>query len=139
MAKKKKASESGKFVIHMSTGMIRMMVDIILYVGVVLAVIACSRYAFDFCYQVFGPVAVESEEKGKEVEFYIELGDSTMEVSKKMERNGLIKNDLAFYLKAKLNNANIQPGSYLLKTSMQYGEILDLISKQPEAETPKVE
>lgn len=133
---KKRASESSKFILKMSNGLIRLFFDVLLYVFVSIVIVQSCRYAFDFCYQVFGPVAVaEEDEEGEEVEFYIASGDSTREIAKKMERSGLIKNDLAFYIKAKLNDANIQPGTYLLNTSMTYSELLETISSLPAAGT----
>ncbi len=128
---KKKASESGKFILKMSNGMIRLFFDLLLYVTVSIVVVQSCRYAYDFCYQIFGPVSVAEQEDGEEIEFYIASGDSTREIAKKMERSGLVQNELAFFIKAQLNDANIQPGTYVLNSSMTYGEILDAISSLP--------
>ncbi len=136
MKKKKRASESSKFVLNMSNGLIRLFFDVLFYVFISIAIVKTCRYAFDFCYQVFGPVAAaekgegekKEEDKKKKIEFYIASGDSTKEVAKKLERNGLIKNALAFYLKTKLNKYNIQPGTYELNPEMTYGEILNVIA-----------
>lgn len=137
MRKKKRASESSKFVLKMSNGLIRLFFDVLFYVFISIVIVQACRYAYDFCYQVFGPVSAAAEGKGEEIEFYIASGDSTKEISKKLERNGLIKDDMAFYLKAKLNKINIQPGTYMLNTEMTYGEILDVISKMSQL-TPEV-
>lgn len=128
MKKKKRASESSKFVLNMSNGLIRLFFDVLFYVFISIVIVQACRYAFDFCYQVFGPVAVAEKDKGEDIEFYIASGDSTKEVAKKLERNGLIKNNLAFYLKTKLYKYNIQPGTYILNSEMTYGEILDTIA-----------
>ena len=132
MGKKKKKSKAGHYVISMSNDIIRLLIDILFYVLVAVAIIQLSRYAKSFCYQVFGNVQVDDYEHGVEKDILIELGDSTRDVGKRLEREGIIVNELSFYVKVKINKLNIMPGTYKLRTDMNYNEILDIIAVSTE-------
>ena len=132
MSKKKKKSKAGHYVISMSNDIIRLLIDILFYVLVAVAIIQLSRYAKRFCYQVFGNVQVDDYEHGVEKDILIELGDSTRDVGKRLEREGIIVNELSFYVKVKINKLNIMPGTYKLRTDMNYNEILDIIAVSTE-------
>ncbi|MBR4812488.1 MAG: endolytic transglycosylase MltG [Lachnospiraceae bacterium] len=132
MSKKKKKSKAGHYVISMSNDIIRLLIDILFYVLVAVAIIQLSRYAKSFCYQVFGNVQVDDYEHGVEKDILIELGDSTRDVGKRLEREGIIVNELSFYVKVKINKLNIMPGTYKLRTDMNYNEILDIIAVSTE-------
>ncbi len=126
---KKDKLDTGKYLLSMSNSVARFFFDILFYLAVVIAVIFCSRYAYSFCYQVFGSDAVSTTEDAIEIECLIQSGDSTREVAKKLERDGVIKDDLSFYVKCKVLNANIMPGTYILRTDMDYADILAIIAK----------
>ncbi len=132
MGKKKKKSKAGHYVISMSNDIIRLLIDILFYVLVAVAIIQLSRYAKSFCYQVFGNVQVDDYEHGVEKDILIELGDSTRDVGKRLEREGIIVNELSFYVKVKINKLNIMPGTYKLRTDMNYNEILDITAVSTE-------
>ena len=132
MSKKKKKSKAGHYVISMSNDIIRLLIDILFYVLVAVAIIQLSRYAKSFCYPVFGNVQVDDYEHGVEKDILIELGDSTRDVGKRLEREGIIVNELSFYVKVKINKLNIMPGTYKLRTDMNYNEILDIIAVSTE-------
>jgi UPF0755 protein len=53
-----------------------------------------------------------------------------MEIAKKLEFNNLIVNKYSFYLKTKFKDYNVFPGTYVLNTSMDYDEILTVITDQ---------
>ena len=75
---------------------------------------------------------VDDYEHGVEKDILIELGDSTRDVGKRLEREGIIVNELSFYVKVKINKLNIMPGTYKLRTDMNYNEILDIIAVSTE-------
>lgn len=126
MAKKK--SIGGKFLMKLTGSAARLFFDILFYSIAIIGILFLTKYSYRFCYQLFGPVSVDSEENAKETEFYIEPGDSTKEVAKKLERCGLVVNDTTFYIKTKMLNATIMPGDYMLNSGMDYEEILTVIS-----------
>ena len=132
MSKKKRKSKAGRYVLSMSNGAIRLIIDVLFYVFVAFAIIQLARYAKSFCYQVFGNVQVDDFEHGVEKDILIEIGDSTRDVGKRLEREGIIVNELSFYVKVKINKLNIMPGTYKLRTDMNYNEILDIIAVSTE-------
>jgi Predicted periplasmic solute-binding protein len=133
MSKKKKKTKAGRYVISMSNSVIRLFIDILFYVLVAFAIYKFSIYAKSFCYQVFGNVQVDDYEHGVEKDIMIELGDSTRDVGKRLEREGIIVNEFSFYIKVKINKLNIMPGIYKLRTDMNYNEILNIIAVSTEA------
>ena len=132
MSKRKRKSKAGRYVISMSSDIIRLFIDILFYVLVAFAIVKLSLYAKSFCYQVFGNVQVDDYEHGVEKDILIELGDSTRDVGKRLEREGIIVNEFSFYIKVKINKLNIMPGTYKLRTDMNYNEILDIIAVSTE-------
>ena len=129
---KKKNSMMSNLVISLSTDVTRLIIDVLFYILIAFLIVRVSLYAKDFCYQLFGNVTMADYEHGEEKEIFIEAGDSTRDIAKRLEREGLIVNDLSFYVKVKINKYNIIPGTYKLRTSMNYNEILDVISVSTE-------
>ncbi len=132
MSKKKKKSQVGRMVISSSNFVSRIVLDAVFYVFVAIFIYRFSIYARDFCFQLFGNVSVQTAENAVEKEIFIETGDSTRDIAKRLEREGLIVDELSFYVKVKINKFNIIPGTYTLRTDMNYNEILDIISKATE-------
>ena len=108
---------------------LRVVSNILFYVFVAFLIFNVSRLMYDFTYQLYGPVSVAgSKENGTDLEVVIEKGDATMDVATKLETNLAIVNKYAFYLKAKLQEAVIMPGTYEINNAMTYDEILDVIT-----------
>lgn len=132
MSKKKRKSQAGRYVISMSNGIVRLFIDLLFYVIVAYAIYKLSIYARSFSYQLFGSVQVDDYDHAVEKDILIELGDSTRDVGKRLERDGIIVNELSFYIKVKINKLNIMPGTYKLRTDMNYDEILNIIAVSTE-------
>ena len=132
MSKKKRKSKAGRYVISMSNGIVRFFIDLLFYVIVAYAIYKLSIYAKSFSYQLFGSVQVDDYDHAVEKDILIELGDSTRDVGKRLERDGIIVNELSFYIKVKINKLNIMPGTYKLRTDMNYDEILNIIAVSTE-------
>lgn len=108
---------------------LRVVSNILFYVFVAFLIFNVSRLMYDFTYQLYGPVSVAgTEANGTNIEVVIEKGDATMDVATKLETNLAIVNKYAFYLKAKLQEAVIMPGTYEINNAMTYDEILDVIT-----------
>ena len=67
-------------------------------------------------------------EPGYQVEVQILKGESTMSIASKLEVSNVIQNKYSFYVKTKLKKYDIMPGTFVLNTSMDYDEILDVIT-----------
>ena len=73
------------------------------------------------------------------MEFFIQSGDSTKEVAAKLMREGLIIDNYSFYAKSLLSKSNIQPGTYILRSDMDYDTILKIITRYKEPEQSELE
>ncbi len=120
-------STSVRVTLKVSSFILRMLLNIIFYALVVVAVIYVSKLAYNFTYQLYGPVTVD-EPPGRKIHIEIKKGDSTMDVAKKLELNRAIVNKYSFFIKTKLQDKNIKAGTYEIYSSMTYDEILDIIT-----------
>lgn len=126
-------STSVKLTLKITSFIIRFLLNIVFYILVVMLIINVSKSAFDFTYQLYGPVTMD-EAPGVTIDnFVIKKGESTMNVASKLELNRVIKNKYAFYLKVKLQNIALMPGVYTVNTSMTYNEIINVISNYDES------
>ncbi len=120
-------STTVKLTIKITSFILKLLVNIFVYIVIILLTINFSRIAYDFTYQLYGPVTVDAA-PGTDMIFVIQDGDSTMNVATKLENQLLVKNKYAFYLKSKLQKVVIMPGSYALNSSMTYDEIINIIT-----------
>jgi UPF0755 protein len=118
---------STKLTLKVASFILRLLLNALFYIIVIIFTVNCSRAAFDFTYQLYGPVIAEAH-PGTDVYFEIVHGEKTMDIASKLELKMLIKNKYSFYLKTKLEKSNIIPGTYALNTSMTYDEILAKIT-----------
>jgi len=125
--KKKKTDIGTGLALGFTSFMLQMFVTVLFYVIVILIVSNLSSTAYEFCYEIYGTVTVDKA-PGRDVTIQIEDGESTMNVAKKLELNRVIVNDTTFYIRTKLSEKTIFPGTYILNTSMSYEEILDVIA-----------
>lgn len=122
-----KKSTSGKLALRLAGAITRFILNIIFYVLVVAAVYKGATFLYNFSYEVFGSVA-RTEEPGTNVPVQIYRGETTMNIATKLETSLVIVDKYSFYVKTKLKNYDIMPGTYILNTSMDYDEILEIIS-----------
>jgi UPF0755 protein len=120
-------STSVKATLKITSFIIRLLMNIMFYILVIFLIVGISRKAFQFAYQLYGPVRVE-EAPGKDIIFQIKKGESSMDVASKLERNRVIVNKYSFYVKTKLQGAEIMAGTYEINSSMTYDEILNTIT-----------
>lgn len=116
-------------ILKILNAIMRVFMNIIFYGAVVWLTVEAGKFAYNFSYQVFGSVPA-SEEPGKDYDFQVAKGDSTMQIAEKLEFNNLIVNKYSFYLKTKLKKHKIYPGTYVLNTAMDYNDILNIITDQ---------
>ncbi|MDD3173616.1 MAG: endolytic transglycosylase MltG [Herbinix sp.] len=105
----------------------RLLLNIIFYILVIILIVNVSKLAYNFTYQLYGPVTVE-QAPGTDIIFQVKEGESTMDIASKLELNLAITNKYAFYLKAKLQKSVIMPGTYKLNSSMTYDDIITVIT-----------
>lgn len=124
-----KKSTSGKLALRFTGAIIRFVLNILFYACVVFVIVRGCTYVYHFSYQVFGSVSREAE-PGNDVTVQILRGETTMNIASKLETGLLIMDKYSFYVKTKLKDYSIMPGTYVLNTSMDYNDILEVITDQ---------
>lgn len=104
-----------------------MVLNVVFYAFIIFLIYRACIFVYDFTYQVFGDTTVDAA-PGKNVEINIENGASTMDIASALEVNKVIQNRYSFYIRVKSMSYKIYAGKYILNTSMNYGEILDVIT-----------
>lgn len=122
-----KKSTSGKLALRLTGAITRFILNIIFYILVAAAVYKGATFLYHFSYEVFGSVA-RAPEPGTNVPIQIYRGETTMNIATKLETSLVIVDKYSFYFKTKLKNYDIMPGTYILNTSMDYNEILAVIT-----------
>lgn len=120
-------STSVKATLKITSFIIRLLMNIMFYVLVAFLIVNVSKQAFQFTYQLYGPVAVENK-PGRDILIQIKKGESTMDVASKLEVNRAIVNKYSFYIKSKIDDVAIMPGTYEINSSMTYNDILEVIT-----------
>ena len=90
-----------------------------------------SGQCFSICFEIYGPVVVEKA-PGTDIRFSISKDESMHKVAKELYDDGLIVNRYSFYIRTMLmdrDEMKLKPGDYILNTSMDYEEILDMLTK----------
>ena len=115
-------------------------VNIIIYVVAIFVLFRVGAFAYDFSYEVFGEPVV-SQYADEEVRIEIQSGDGSQTVAKKLKDAGVINSEWAFILKSRLSDANLMPGTYVVKASMSADDMIVLMGnaensvvQQPTAE-----
>lgn len=116
-----------KLALRMSNFIFRILVNCAFYLLIIFLITKASREIYQFSYQIFGQVRAE-EAPGRDAQVQIRKGESTMNVASKLQLNKFIVNKYSFYVKAKLLDHKIMPGTYIINTSMSYDEIFAIIT-----------
>ena len=108
------------------------------YPIVAAVVIYIGKTAYDFGYNIFYQQPMDSEEEGRDVTVAVEEGDSVYQIGRTLESRGLIQDAKVFVVQEKLSNysGKLQPGTYILNTSMTPDEIMEILAKENVAGQP---
>ena len=120
-------STSVKATLKITSFIIRLLMNIMFYVLVAFLIVNVSKQAFQFTYEIYGPVTAENK-PGSDILIQIKKGESTMDVASKLEVNRAIVNKYSFYIKTKIDDVVIMPGTYEINSSMTYNDILEVIT-----------
>ncbi len=121
-------SATMKLTLKVTSFIARLLLNVAFYILVIVLIINFSKIAYQFTYELYGPVTVAEKGKGTTIEFSIDKGESTMEVASKLEMSRVIENKYSFYLKTKLGSYVLMPGTYEISNDMTYNEILNVIT-----------
>jgi len=120
-------STSVKLTLKITSFILRLLMNIVFYVLVVILIINFSKQAYAFTYQLYGPDTYDIA-PGRDIILQINKGESSMDIASKLQLNHAIENKYSFYLKTKLQNLTIMPGTYEINSAMTYSEILAIIT-----------
>ena len=103
--------------------------SVLVLLVVFIGIFKASTFCYEFGYRIFSEEPVESE-PGNDVVVQIDEGDSAVDIGKKLEEKGLIRDSelyvAQYYLSAYVDE--LLPGTYTLNTSMTTKEMLVVMS-----------
>ena len=115
---------------------IRIAFIVLFYLAVIVVISKVGNSAYHFVYPIFGDESVEKA-PGRDVKVTITDGESTDSIIYDLVSKNLILDAKSFSIRCKLSlnkKKTIQPGTYTLNTSQNYGEILDQLTNSEEIE-----
>ena len=114
---------------NLALGVINTAIRLMILAVVVVYVYRTALTAYDFGYRIFAeePMAYGD---GYDVEVSIPMGKNSIEVGKILEQHGLIRDEKLFFFQELLSayHGKVQPGTYILNTSMDATEMLAVMS-----------
>ena len=117
--------KEGNWMLSLGLFLLRLALLILVVVGI----FKVGEYAYTYCYSVVSDTAAE-EEPGRDVSVSVTSDMSAGKVAKLFERKGLVKSADVFKIQMKVTGYEdkIQPGKYVLNTSMRPREMLKLLA-----------
>lgn len=117
--------KEGNWMLSLGLFLLRLALLILVVVGI----FRVGEYAYTYCYSVVSDTAAE-EEPGRDVSVSVTSDMSAGKVAKLLERKGLVKSADVFKIQMKVTGYEdkIQPGKYVLNTSMRPREMLKILA-----------
>ena len=117
--------KEGNWMLSLGLFLLRLALLILVVVGI----FKVGEYAYTYCYRVVSDTAAE-EEPGRDVSVSVTSDMSAGKVAKLLERKGLVKSADVFKIQMKVTGYEdkIQPGKYVLNTSMRPREMLKILA-----------
>ena len=114
---------------------VEMVIKIVVFIFIAMFVIRTATAAYDYGFRVFAEKPMDVGE-GRMISVSIGNADSAKEVGEMLQERGLIRDAKLFRIQELLseNHGKIQPGIYVLSTSMTVQEMLAVIAVEPEEE-----
>lgn len=117
--------KEGNWMLSLGLFLLRLALLILVVVGI----FKVGEYAYTYCYSVVSDTAAE-EEPGRDVSVSVTSDMSAGKVAKLLERKGLVKSADVFKIQMKVTGYEdkLQPGEYVLNTSMRPREMLKILT-----------
>ncbi len=125
-----KRAKRTKNIRNMSMYIFGMVIKVIVYAAVIFFVyFACSK-AYDFGTKLFVEEGIAEKDSVKDVEVVVTIptGSSSREVAAILKKNGLIEDELVFYIQSILYEGEFKSGTYTLRTSYEPEVLVDALS-----------
>ena len=121
---------------------VRISFSVLVILLVVFGLTKLGMFGYDFGYRVFTEGAMESAPR-KDVTVQVTSDMSEYEIAQMLEEKGLTRDAKLFVVQLKLSSYShkLQPGVYVLNTSMEPEEMMALMAtdKEKETETQEME
>lgn len=107
------------------------LVDVLIVILFCFMIFQACKMCYDLCYEIYGPVVAEKA-PGTDIQFSVDKNESMYKIAEGLYYHGLIVNQYSFYVRTLLmdrDEVKLKPGNYVLNTSMDYEEILDMLTK----------
>lgn len=103
-----------------------------LYLCAVIFIIYIGKSAYDFGYEIFNQESMDTEENGRDITVVIKEGDSVYQIGKTLKKKGLLEDAKIFVAQEKLSSykGKLQPGTYILNTSMTPDEMMAIMARE---------
>ena len=117
--------KEGNWMLSLGLFLLRLALLILVVVGI----IKVGEYAYTYCSRVVSDTAAE-DEPGRDVSVSVTSDMSAGKVAKLLERKGLVKSADVFKIQMKVTGYEdkIQPGKYVLNSSMRPREMLKILA-----------
>lgn len=102
---------------------VQLLMNILFYGVVIYMTVAFANKAYDFAYQIYGPVTM-AEAPGTSKKIDIKEGTSSTQIANMLYEERLIVDKYSFLLRLKLSEQNVRPNVYTLTTAMTYSDII---------------
>ena len=112
--------------LNVASIIVQILMNVLFYGIAIYLTVNFANRAYDFAYQVYGPVTM-AEAPGESKKVEIKEGTSSVQIANMLYNNKLIVDKYSFLVRLKLSELNICPKTYTLSTSMTYSDIIDKI------------
>lgn len=107
-----------------------MLLKVLIAILVIVGVYKGATIGYEYGYRIFQEPAM-TESPGVDVQVDITMGKTALEIGEVLEQHGLVRDKYIFYVQNLLSNYKdeLQPGSYVLNTSMTAQEMMEIMAE----------
>ena len=112
-------------------GFFELCIHVLVYAFVIYFVYKAALFAYDFSYEVFGD-PVMSKYNSETSTIVVKAGESASDIAADLKEEGLIKYELAFRVRVRLEDmgAKIMPGTFELSPNMTTSQMLEKLTTE---------
>ena len=120
---------------QMITAVGGMLLKVLVAILVIVGVYKGATIGYEYGYRIFQEPAM-TESPGVDIQVDITMGKTALEIGEVLEQHGLVRDKYIFYVQNLLSNYKdeLQPGSYVLNTSMTAQEMMEIMSADDDTE-----
>ena len=107
-----------------------MLLKVLVAILVIVGVYKGAAIGYDYGYRIFQEPPMTAS-PGVDIQVDITMGKTALEIGEVLEQHGLVRDKYIFYVQNLLSNYKdeLQPGSYMLNTSMTSQEMMEIMAE----------